>query len=164
MFQTPKRSIFLLRHITLQSIQSVIWYTFCFLESVNMETSELNWTETQSRPSLAWHVGVFPIYPKPPSWPTLPDLTVALSNHVSGMSVSCQGLPCGSVIILRIQEMCGFDPWVRKIPWRRKWQPAPVFSPGKLHEEEPEGYSPWGQRESDATWQLNNNISCQALR
>ena len=26
-----------------------------------------------------------------------------------------------------------FDPWVRKIPWRRKWQPSPVFSPGKSH-------------------------------
>ena len=26
-----------------------------------------------------------------------------------------------------------FDPWVRKIPWRRKWQPASVFLPGKLH-------------------------------
>ena len=24
----------------------------------------------------------------------------------------------------------GFDPWVRKIPWRRAWQPAPVFFPG----------------------------------
>ena len=28
----------------------------------------------------------------------------------------------------------GFDPWVRKISWRRKWQPAPVFLPGKSHE------------------------------
>ena len=27
----------------------------------------------------------------------------------------------------------GFDPWVRKIPFRRKWQPAPVFLPGKAH-------------------------------
>ena len=26
---------------------------------------------------------------------------------------------------------CGFDPWVRKIPWRRKWQPTPVFLPGE---------------------------------
>ena len=26
-----------------------------------------------------------------------------------------------------------FDPWVRKIPWRRKWQYTPVFLPGKLH-------------------------------
>ena len=24
-----------------------------------------------------------------------------------------------------------FNPWVRKIPWRRKWQPTPVFLPGK---------------------------------
>ena len=30
---------------------------------------------------------------------------------------------------------CGFDPWVRKIPWRRKWQPTPVFLPGKSHEQ-----------------------------
>ena len=28
---------------------------------------------------------------------------------------------------------CRFDPWVGKIPWRRKWQPTPVFSPGKAH-------------------------------
>ena len=29
----------------------------------------------------------------------------------------------------------GFNPWVKKIPWRRKWQPTPVFLPGKFHEE-----------------------------
>ena len=28
---------------------------------------------------------------------------------------------------------CGFNPWARKIPWRRKWQPAPIFLPGKSH-------------------------------
>ena len=27
----------------------------------------------------------------------------------------------------------GFNPWVRKIPWRRKWQSTPVFLPGKSH-------------------------------
>ena len=27
----------------------------------------------------------------------------------------------------------GFDPWVRKTPWRRKWQPTPVFLPGESH-------------------------------
>ena len=26
-----------------------------------------------------------------------------------------------------------FNPWVRKIPWKRKWQPTPVFLPGKFH-------------------------------
>ena len=28
----------------------------------------------------------------------------------------------------------GFDPWVGKIPWKRKWQPTPVFLPGRSHE------------------------------
>ena len=28
---------------------------------------------------------------------------------------------------------CGFDPWVGKIPWRRKWQPTLVFLSGKSH-------------------------------
>ena len=27
----------------------------------------------------------------------------------------------------------GFDPWVQKIPWRRKWQPTPVFLPDESH-------------------------------
>ena len=30
---------------------------------------------------------------------------------------------------------CGFNPWSRKIPWRRKWQPTPLFLPGKSHEQ-----------------------------
>ena len=30
-------------------------------------------------------------------------------------------------------KRCGFDPWVSKIPWRRKWQPTPVFLPGESH-------------------------------
>ena len=28
---------------------------------------------------------------------------------------------------------CGLDPWVRKIPWRMKWQPTPIFLPGQSH-------------------------------
>ena len=26
-----------------------------------------------------------------------------------------------------------FDPWIRKIPWRKAWQPTPVFLPGESH-------------------------------
>ena len=38
-----------------------------------------------------------------------------------------------------------FDPWVRKIPWRRKWQPTPLFLPGEFHGQRSlVGYSPWG--------------------
>ena len=41
----------------------------------------------------------------------------------------------------------GFDPWVGKIPWRRKWQPTPVFLPGESHGHRSlAGYSPWGRR------------------
>ena len=46
----------------------------------------------------------------------------------------------------------GFDLWVRKIPWRRKWQPTPVFLPGKSHRERHlVGYSSWGRKESNTT-------------
>ena len=38
-----------------------------------------------------------------------------------------------------------FDPWVGKIPWRKKWQPTPVFLPGKSHGQRSlVGYGPWG--------------------
>ena len=43
-----------------------------------------------------------------------------------------------------------FDPWVGKIPWRRKWQPTSVFLPGKSHgERNLVGYSPWAHKKSD---------------
>ena len=39
----------------------------------------------------------------------------------------------------------GFNPWVGKIPWRRKWQSTPVLLPGKSHGQRSlVGYSPWG--------------------
>ena len=41
-----------------------------------------------------------------------------------------------------------FDPWVRKMPWRRKWQFASVFLPGKFPGQRSlVGYSPWGCKE-----------------
>ena len=46
----------------------------------------------------------------------------------------------------------GFSPGVGKIPLRRKWQPTPLFLPGKSHEwRSLAGYSPWGHKESDTT-------------
>ena len=41
----------------------------------------------------------------------------------------------------------GLDPWVRKIPWKRKWQPTTVFLPGKFHVQRSlAGYSPWSHK------------------
>ena len=51
-----------------------------------------------------------------------------------------------------------FDPWVWKIPWRRKWQPTPVFLPGESHgQRNLAGYSPGGHKEPDMTEHLKNN-------
>ena len=62
---------------------------------------------------------------------------------LSGKESSCQ---C---------RRCGFDPWVRKIPWRRKWWPTPLFLPGKSHRQRSQvGYSPWGRKESDTMKRL----------
>ena len=41
----------------------------------------------------------------------------------------------------------GFNPWARKIPWRREQLPTPVFWPGELHGL----YNPWGYKEADTT-------------
>ena len=50
-----------------------------------------------------------------------------------------------------------FDPWVGRIPWRRKWKPTPVFLPGKFHGQRSlVGYSPWDTPD-------NAEVGCHAL-
>ena len=47
---------------------------------------------------------------------------------------------------------CRFDLWVGKVPWRRAWQPTPVFLPGASHGQRSlVGYRPRGHKESDRT-------------
>ena len=53
----------------------------------------------------------------------------------------------------------GFDPWVGKIPWRRHWQPTPVFLPWKSHGQRSlAGYSPWAHNASNMTEQLTHHL------
>ena len=55
------------------------------------------------------------------------------------------GFPGGSMVNCLQYRRLEFDPWVGKIPWRRKWQPTPVFLPGKFHGQRSlVGYSLWG--------------------
>ena len=66
-----------------------------------------------------------------------------------------QGVSQGYNSHLRICLQCRrsrFCPWVRKILWRREWQPTPVFLLGELHGQRSlAGYSPWGGKKSDMT-------------
>ena len=56
------------------------------------------------------------------------------------------------------ESACGrprFNPWVGKIPYRREWQPTPVFLSGESHGQRSlVGYSPWGCTKLDTTEQL----------
>ena len=58
----------------------------------------------------------------------------------------------------------GFSPWVGKIPWRRKWQPTPVFLPGESHGwRSLVGCSPQGRKESDMTERLHFHFSLSCI-
>ena len=52
-----------------------------------------------------------------------------------------------------------FNAWVGKIPWRREWQPTPVFLPREFHGQRSlAGYSPWGRKESGMIEQLTLSL------
>ena len=61
----------------------------------------------------------------------------------------------------RRHKRCGFDPWVRKIPLRRKWQSTPVFLPAKSHGQRSQGgYCPYGCKEMDTHTYEDNIVPC----
>jgi len=70
--------------------------------------------------------------------------------------------PGGLLRWLRICLQCGrpeFNPWVRKIPWRREWQLILVFLPGEFHEQRSlVTYSPWGGKELGKTERLRTSL------
>ena len=71
------------------------------------------------------------------------DIVYTYQGFPGGSSGKEPTLQCSS---------CGFDSWVGKIPWRKEWQPTPVFLPGEFHGQRSlVGYSPWGCKESDMT-------------
>ena len=66
-----------------------------------------------------------------------------LPRWLSGKKSACQ---------YRSHRRCGWDPWVRKVPRRRKWQPTPVFLLGESQGQRSlGGYSPRGCNERDMT-------------
>ena len=82
-----------------------------------------------------------------------PPFAMILVKH-KGIYESFLGGASGKESACRCRRLQrhGFHPWVGNIPWRRKWQPTPVFLPGKSHGQRSlAGYSPWGCKESDTT-------------
>jgi len=76
---------------------------------------------------------------------------LGLPRWRSGKESACQ---------CRRHKRCAFDPWVRKILWRKKLQPAPVFLLEKSHgQKRLVGYSQQGHKESDMTEQLSAGIT-----
>ena len=68
------------------------------------------------------------------------------SRWLSGKESACQ------------RRKHAFDPWVGKIPWRWKWQPTPVFLPGKFHGYRSlVGYSSLGCKESTTSEYMNKH-------
>ena len=72
--------------------------------------------------------------------------TLGIPGGASGKEPACQCRKC---------KRHGFDPWIRKIPWKKAWQSTPVFLPGEFHGQRSlVGYSPQSRKESDTTEQL----------
>ena len=68
---------------------------------------------------------------------------VGFPGGASGKELACQ---------CRRHKKCGFDPWVKKIPWGRKGQPTTAFLPGESYGQIGlAGCSPWGPKELDIT-------------
>ena len=64
----------------------------------------------------------------------------------SGEDSSCRCRSC---------KRHGSDPWLRQIPWRKAWQPTPVFLPGRSHcQRRLAGYR-WGHKKLEMTEQLS---------
>ena len=78
--------------------------------------------------------------------PQLPRTSLTAPYHKC-----CTSLVAQERICLQCRRP-GFKPWGGRIPWKRGWQPTPVFLPGEFHGQRSQAdYSPRGHRESDTT-------------
>jgi hypothetical protein len=93
----------------------------------------------------------------------------------NGVSVLWASLVAQMVKNLPTMQATGFNSWIRKIPWRRKWQPTPVVLSGEAHGQRSlMSYCPQGHKKSDTTkfyhfnqvswWPSGKESSCQCRR
>ena len=91
-------------------------------------------------------------------WPKIkPCLALSLSTGWLPRWLNCREFACQC----RRLRSHGLNPSVEKIPWRREWQPTPVFLPGKFHGQRSlMGYSSWSPEELDMIEQLSMPTCC----
>ena len=93
----------------------------------------IEWPCWRGTPDEAGGLGtVRELQPTSPLWPIAVTL-ILVTPGILPLLPSTVGFPGGSVV-KKLPAQCrrhGFNPWVRKIPWRRKWQPTPVCLPRK---------------------------------
>ena len=81
------------------------------------------------------------------------DSLMGFPGDSDGKEPACQG------------RRCGFNPWAWKIPWRREWQPNPVFLPRKSHGKRSlVGCSPRGHKELDTIERLTQHSLPERMR
>ena len=135
-----------------------LWFNFCFVNEFTCTISldsTYKWCHTCL--SLIYFTQYDNLYYRPLlNWPGIKIANKNISKILRGVNLEVQNnsvfkgyLRClsgkESFCQCKRHRRCGFDPWVGKIPWRRKWQPTPIFLPGKSHGQRSlEGYSPQG--------------------
>ena len=101
--------------------------------------------------SIKWYNTVYSPYCEFQDWSSKRCRT---HRHRSTTVLSSKESACQ----YRSHQRCGFDPWIRKLPWRRAWQPTPVFLPGESHGKTSlAGQGPKGRIESDMTERLSTH-------
>ena len=101
-------------------------------------------------------------------------IAMSLSLHFMMSQQGSRGFSSGSAVknLPAMQENqardMGLIPGSGRSPGERKWQPTPVFLPGKLYGQRSlVGYSPWGCKESDTTERLHSlthSLNCSILK
>ena len=119
-------------------------HSFCWLSTICCSPMWVRWT------SVREVLGGQDFF-----WVFLPNWnTQQIRKRGSGVMLVIKNTPAKARV-----KRHRFDPWVRKILWRRKWQSTPVFLPGKFHRwKSLEGYNPWGGKESDTTEPLTHRV------
>ena len=89
------------------------------------------WRPLACNSPVAWQISHTPAHPRLPGFPPHPKLQAPMRLPSANYSWWHSGNE--SVCQCRRRKRRRVDPWVGKVPWRRKRQPTPVFLPGESH-------------------------------